>query len=311
MTAERRGDIEVVGVVDTSPRPPQPLVAANLQLLTATAIKRLFGAGRRGFCNQHMLRDIRGVARHRGVATVVPPARDVNDPGHIADVRQRFRADLAISLGCLQIFGDELLSSLEAGLNYHNGSLPGYRGLNATAWSIYNRESETGYCFHRMERGIDTGPILATGVVMVDPRASAMEMEFRKTVAAAQVLQTALELLIEGAPGTEQTAGGRYYSRAAAERIRRLDAGSRVTHDELTRRLEAFDMLLVTIDGTDFPVTELRPVVGGEPRRRRPTLTTIDGVTLAVTRCLYMPTRLFRVLNRTGLIGSDLWAGTN
>ncbi len=46
-------------------------------------------------------------------------------------------------------------------MNLHNGKLPEYRGLHALSWMIQNGEN-TGYLtLHRVEQGIDSGPIIA------------------------------------------------------------------------------------------------------------------------------------------------------
>jgi hypothetical protein len=50
------------------------------------------------------------------------------------------RPTLALSLGCLQIFKPRLIDAFEMAVNYHDGYLPFYKGLAATAWSLYHRE---------------------------------------------------------------------------------------------------------------------------------------------------------------------------
>ena len=46
-------------------------------------------------------------------------------------------------------------------INYHNGPLPRYRGVNATQWAIINGEKEHGVTWHLMEDEVDVGSILA------------------------------------------------------------------------------------------------------------------------------------------------------
>lgn len=46
-------------------------------------------------------------------------------------------------------------------LNFHPGLLPEYAGLHTHQWAIRNGEREFGVTVHRMERGIDTGAIVA------------------------------------------------------------------------------------------------------------------------------------------------------
>jgi methionyl-tRNA formyltransferase len=304
-TAAARAGIEVVGVVDAAPSAPPSGATAWTRILAAVAVKRLFGAGQRAFFHLDMLGDARQVARRHGIQVLVPRRRDVNDPEHIAAVRDRLRPNHALSLGCLQIFGEELLASFESALNYHNGTLPDYRGLAVTAWSLYHREPETGYSFHRMDRGVDTGPVLLGGSIPVLPGASAMEIEHSKTVSAARDLPAAVERLVNGAAGDPQPPAGRYFSRAALHEVRRVDDISRLDVEEIIRRLEAFDLIWVA-DGRELlPVTAIERIergTGAPPR----TFDTSDGTAVVLSRCLYLPTGLFRLLRRSGLLAAAL-----
>ena len=45
-------------------------------------------------------------------------------------------------------------------INFHDGLLPGYAGLNVTTWAIYNQETEHGITWHEMTDAVDEGHIL-------------------------------------------------------------------------------------------------------------------------------------------------------
>jgi len=45
-------------------------------------------------------------------------------------------------------------------INFHDGPLPKYAGLNAPVWALIRGEPEHGITWHVMEKGADTGPIL-------------------------------------------------------------------------------------------------------------------------------------------------------
>ena len=113
---------------------------------------------------QATLRRARGLRVPRGASVIVPPLRNVNHPEFVALVRGELRPDAALSLGCEQIFGGELLAALGRPVNYHSGLLPAYRGLQSTAWSLYRGEPVTGFSYHLMEESIDAGPILVQGI---------------------------------------------------------------------------------------------------------------------------------------------------
>ena len=156
----------------------------------------------------------------------------------------------------------------------------------------------TGYSFHLMERGVDAGPVLSDGRIPIDARASAMELEHRKTTAARKDLPAAVERMISGESGRRQDGGGRYFSRAAHRRIRRLAASDALSFEELNRRLDAFGVVTVSIGGQDYPVTAVKRAIGDSEARHQLMIPDADDGTMVVTRCLYMPSLVFAILRR-------------
>ena len=45
--------------------------------------------------------------------------------------------------------------------NFHAGILPKYRGVGIFSWVIINGEKETGITLHNIDKGIDTGSVIA------------------------------------------------------------------------------------------------------------------------------------------------------
>jgi methionyl-tRNA formyltransferase len=45
--------------------------------------------------------------------------------------------------------------------NFHGGILPEYRGVGIFSWAIINGEQETGITLHKLDAGLDTGPIIS------------------------------------------------------------------------------------------------------------------------------------------------------
>jgi methionyl-tRNA formyltransferase len=66
----------------------------------------------------------------------------------------------AISFSCPYLMSDKLLDKFSYAVNYHNSILPSYRGVHSTAFSMYFREKETGYTFHKMSSEYDSGNII-------------------------------------------------------------------------------------------------------------------------------------------------------
>lgn len=79
------------------------------------------------------------------------------------DLIERARPDIVLVYGTL-IIGKKLIGSVDRIINLHTGLSPRYRGSDTIFWPIHNGEpDQIGVTVHRLEPGIDSGPILARG----------------------------------------------------------------------------------------------------------------------------------------------------
>jgi methionyl-tRNA formyltransferase len=86
---------------------------------------------------------------------------EINSKHNIQTVKKS-NIDYLISVNNHQILKKELISSpAKAVLNFHNGPLPKYGGLNACTWAIFNNEGKHGVTWHYMSEKIDQGEIIA------------------------------------------------------------------------------------------------------------------------------------------------------
>jgi len=83
------------------------------------------------------------------------------------DVLRRLGADVAVSLENTLI--EEATFSLpEHGtINLHHGAVPEYRGGPPVFWELADGRERVGFTVHRIDHGIDTGPVLAEGDVPI------------------------------------------------------------------------------------------------------------------------------------------------
>jgi folate-dependent phosphoribosylglycinamide formyltransferase PurN len=282
-----RDDIEVVAICDTG---RSGRSGEFLRICRRLAIRAF---------NPELRNGPRAPGFHRtagryGTPVIVPPARDVNSPEFLDELRDRWRPTLALSVGCLQIFSPDLLDVFELAVNFHDGYLPGYGGLGATAWSLYNRESRTGYTYHVMNPGIDTGPTLVRGTIEVPHGAPARSIRHDKTVRAARDAGEVLDRMASRAEGTPQAVAGVYYSRLDGKRIRTIENPGALLAEELLLRLRCFELLTLGLHGEMVEVTGLREGTG----RSRNSLTTADGKSYTLHRCLFLPVWLYRVYRK-------------
>jgi methionyl-tRNA formyltransferase len=146
----------------------------------------------------------------------LPPQLDVVIPSRraqIAPLLASLRPDLVLCMGFPWKIPPDALAVPPLGwLNGHPSLLPRHRGPVPVAWAIRNGDAEVGVTFHRMDAGLDTGPILAQSPFplgeLVEPN---MFYEGMGQVVM-QTLATALERLEAGDEGTPQAEGGEYES---------------------------------------------------------------------------------------------------
>jgi methionyl-tRNA formyltransferase len=70
--------------------------------------------------------------------------------------------DYIFNIDSFSILRDQLLTVPKFGtINFHNGPLPQYAGVNVCSWAILNGESQYGVTWHFVNSDIDTGDIIA------------------------------------------------------------------------------------------------------------------------------------------------------
>lgn len=69
--------------------------------------------------------------------------------------------DYLFSIGNFKVLGDDVLATpRKTAINFHDGPLPKYAGLNATAWALMAGENSHGITWHEMTAKVDQGDIL-------------------------------------------------------------------------------------------------------------------------------------------------------
>ncbi len=111
---------------------------------------------------------VRGWAEGKGLS-VQGNASDLID----ADVS----ADWLLSIANLRMIpADVLALPAKGAINFHDGPLPRYAGLNTPAWAIINGEATHGVSWHMIEGGVDEGDLLAQKSVEIAPDETAFSL---------------------------------------------------------------------------------------------------------------------------------------
>jgi natural product biosynthesis luciferase-like monooxygenase protein len=88
--------------------------------------------------------------------------------------------DYLLSIANLRMLPSTLLSAPSiAAINFHDGPLPAYAGLNAPIWALLDGASEYGITWHLMVEEADAGDILEQELFELDPGETALSLNTR------------------------------------------------------------------------------------------------------------------------------------
>jgi hypothetical protein len=85
---------------------------------------------------------------------------------------RRLGADVAVSLDNALIREETFALPRHGTINVHHGAVPAYRGGPPVFWELLDGRETVGFTIHRIDTGVDTGPVLAEGAVPIERRDS-------------------------------------------------------------------------------------------------------------------------------------------
>jgi len=292
--AAARADVEVVAIVDAGYDPSSSSLERLPRALARWGVLRAFNLNTDAVPSVPVQRwTCESLARRGAIPLLAPGQRGVNDAAFVESLRA-LEPDAALSLMVGQIFAGPLLAACGTPVNFHDGLLPLYQGVAATAWSIYEGASRSGFTFHVMTEDVDRGPVLLQGAVELGPDPALWPTERLKTRAAGSQLGAVLGLLAARAGASRAPTGPESrFTRADERSIRTVEEPGALTAQELSRRLRAFESLDMTLSGERAPVTAVRRVA--RAHNRRLAFTSADGVHLEASRIGHLPPAVRRV----------------
>lgn len=145
------------------------------------------------------------------VATEIVRVPSLNGEEARAALR-RLGADVAISLDNTLIREATFALPTHGTINVHHGAVPDYRGGPPVFWELADGADEVGFTIHRIDAGIDTGPVLARGSVPIARRATLAETLAATIPKLHEASLDALERVLDDGDfeGEPQPAGGRH-----------------------------------------------------------------------------------------------------
>ncbi len=116
-----------------------------------------------------------------------------------AAVLRGYHADLFVVAAFGQILSQEILDMPKYGcINIHASLLPKYRGAAPIQWAILDGEPYTGITIMQMNEGIDTGDILTSAKVFIEPEETGDSLFEKMCKAGAELCVQTLPLIEQG-----------------------------------------------------------------------------------------------------------------
>ncbi len=116
-----------------------------------------------------------------------------------AELLKQFNADIIVTCAFGQILRQSVLDVAPHGvINVHGSLLPKYRGAAPVQWSVINGDKITGVTILQTELGLDSGPMIHSASLKVEPTATAGEVLQAMVPVAVKTLLEALEQIEQG-----------------------------------------------------------------------------------------------------------------
>ncbi|MDD5071682.1 MAG: methionyl-tRNA formyltransferase [Patescibacteria group bacterium] len=123
-------------------------------------------------------------------------------PNKIAEIKEKIKGakpDLAVLIAYGQIIPQEILDIPRFGwINVHGSLLPRWRGAACVQAPILAGDKKTGVTVMKIEKGLDTGPILKQTEIKINPEETAETLHDKLAELGAKILSATIKNYING-----------------------------------------------------------------------------------------------------------------
>lgn len=136
---------------------------------------------------------VKEAAIRHGVKVMQP--QRLSDLG-VADELRSLGADVFVVAAFGQLLKKDILEMPRYGcINIHGSLLPKYRGASPIQWAVINGEEVSGVTTMRMSEGLDTGDMILTKEIVLDPDETGGSLFDKLSVAGAELAVDTLKAL--------------------------------------------------------------------------------------------------------------------
>lgn len=116
-----------------------------------------------------------------------------------AGVLQSGAVDVIFSITYPAIIPTQCLAAARvAAVNFHDGPLPRYAGMNGSAWALHNGETSHAIVWHHLTEGLDEGDVLERRDIELDPRETSVSLNMRNSVLALESFGALVKRIEQG-----------------------------------------------------------------------------------------------------------------
>ena len=243
----------------------------------------------------------------RGKAMACPPVKEtamahdipvyqpvrVREESFVGTLRE-LQPDVIVVVAFGQILPESILNIPPYGcINVHASLLPKYRGAAPMQWAIINGEKETGITTMYMAKGLDTGDMIDTVVIPIDPKETGETLHDKLSAAGGKlILQTLEELEAGTAKQIPQDDAKSRYAGMLTRALGEIDwTKSAVEIERLIRGLNSWPSAYTYLHGKTLKIWDA-DVAQSDARQEETALSkTAPGTVTAVKKdCFYVQT---------------------
>lgn len=202
--ARRNPDAEVLVLEHRPPKPAAMLLRSQWRNLkrhgwrwipyqSAELVKVLLKRGKRPASS--LARGRAKTAQSPRIVYTTVPA--INAPDCAAMVRD-WAPDIGVSLSAPIIRERQFALPRLGTINIHKGRLPHYRGMPPAFWELWHEESLAGVTIHKIEAGLDTGPVLLEQTIAIEPHSTPAGLRVRLDAIGVGLMADAVDSLRAG-----------------------------------------------------------------------------------------------------------------
>lgn len=208
----------------------------------------------------------------------------VREEAFIAKLKE-MEPDIIIVAAFGQILPEEILSLPKYGcINVHASLLPKYRGAAPIQWCILNGEKETGVTIMYMEKGLDTGDMIAKVRVPIDDMDTGDSLHDKLAAAGAELLIGTLPAIEAGEIIREkQDDGASSYAKMLTKDMGHIDfTETALTISRLIRGMYAWPGAFTCFQGKTLKIYEADIVSCGEEAAKPGQVIAVDKKSFTV-----------------------------